>query len=119
MAVSIMDAEKLEKFRGLLDRLAMELRAALSERDATEVVVLDTSIGRLSRMDAMQSQQMALALKERQRQQLTRVERALRAVEDGTYGSCKLCRGLIAEDRLEAQPEATVCVQCASKAERR
>jgi len=58
-----MDAEKLEKFRAILDRLVIELRAALSEKDATEPVQLDTSIGRLSRMDAMQSQQVALALR--------------------------------------------------------
>lgn len=114
-----MDAEKLERFRGLLTRMATELRATLSERDATEPVRLDTSIGRLSRMDAMQSQQMALALKERQRQQLTRVERALRSIDDGSYGACKMCRAQISEERLELQPEATVCVTCASKADRR
>jgi DnaK suppressor protein len=114
-----MDAGKLEKFRSLLDELAAELRAAISQRDATEAVQLDSSIGRLSRMDAIQSQQMALALKERQRQQLIRVERAQRSIHDGTYGICKLCGGLIAEERLETQPEATVCVACAAKAERR
>ena len=114
-----MDEEKLEKFRTLLDRLATELRAGLTQKDATAPVQLDTSIGRLSRMDAMQSQQMALALKERQRQQLIRVERALRSFDDGNYGACKMCRGPISDERLEMQPEATVCVQCAAKAERR
>jgi DnaK suppressor protein len=114
-----MDAEKLEKFRSLLDESAAELRAAISQREATQAVRLDTSIGRLSRMDAMQSQQMALALKERQRQQLIRVERARRSIDDGTYGACKVCRGPIAEERLEMQPEATVCVACAAKPERR
>jgi DnaK suppressor protein len=114
-----MDSDKLEKFRDLLNQLATEWRAGLSQRDATEPVQLDTSIGRLSRMDAMQSQQMALALKERQRQQLVRVERALRSIEDGTFGVCRVCRGPIAEERLEMQPEATVCVTCAAKAERR
>ena len=67
-----MDSDKLEKFRNLLNRLAIELRTGLSQREATEPVQLDTSIGRLSRMDAMQAQQMATALKERQRQQLVR-----------------------------------------------
>lgn len=114
-----MNSDHLEKFRNLLNRLAVELRASLGQRDATEPVQMDTSIGRLSRMDAMQSQQMALALKERQRQQLVRVERALRSIDDGTYGACKMCRGPISEERLELQPEATVCVACATKAERR
>ncbi len=80
-----MDAEKLEKFRGLLDRSVAKLREAIGDKDSTAPVQLDTSIGRLSRMDAMQSQQMAAALKERQRQQLARVERALRSIDGGTY----------------------------------
>jgi hypothetical protein len=72
-----MNAEKVEKFPSLLDDLAADLRDAISQRDATKAVQLASSIGRLSRMDAIQSQQMALALKERQRQQLSRVQRFL------------------------------------------
>ena len=64
----------------------LERRRALRELEAgrgeeRQAVELDqTKVGRLSRMDAMQSQQMALALKQRQRQQLIRVEKALEAV---------------------------------------
>lgn len=78
-----MDAQKLEKFRKVLNQSVAELQAAMGAKDSTAAVPLDTSIGRLSRMDAMQAQQMALALKERQRQQLARVDRALRSIEGG------------------------------------
>jgi RNA polymerase-binding transcription factor DksA len=65
-------------------------------------------------MDAMQSQQMALVLKARQQQALTRIRTAQEAMRNGTYGTCKRCKGPIALERLEAQPDAMLCVKCAA-----
>jgi DnaK suppressor protein len=113
-----MNAEKIGRFRNLLKELEAELREGLEAGDETAPVKLDTSIGRLSRMDAIQSQQMALALKERQRVHLMRVEKALEAIDRGMYGKCRRCGGEISEDRLEAQPDAVLCIQCAAKAGR-
>lgn len=86
---------------------------------STAPVQVDSSIGRLSRMDAIQSQQMALGLKARQQQQLLRVQNALKAVANGNYGQCRRCKGPIALERLEAQPDAGFCVSCAEQASRR
>ena len=59
-----MNKEQQETFRNKLDELVAELNEDLeSNQDSTRTVDLDTSIGRLSRMDAMQSQQMALEVK--------------------------------------------------------
>lgn len=100
-----------------MEELEAELREAVEGRaDATAPVELDTSIGRLSRMDAIQSQQMALGLKARQHQALLRVRNALQAARDGTYGQCRRCRGPIAIERLEAQPDAVLCMNCAEQA---
>ena len=97
-----------------------ELTAAVEGKaDATAPVTLDTSIGRLSRMDAIQSQQMALGLKARQQQSLLRVRNALAAIRNGTYGQCRRCKGPIALERLEAQPDVILCVKCAEQAQRR
>jgi DnaK suppressor protein len=110
-----MSPEKLRLYQEKLQALAAELRQSLEEgKDDSAPVALDTSIGRLSRMDAMQSQQMALALKQRQQNQLARVKKALDAVDHGTYGDCRKCGNPIAEDRLEVQPDAVLCVTCAS-----
>ena len=96
-----------------------ELSAAVEGKaDATAPVALDTSIGRLSRMDAIQSQQMALGLKARQEQSLMRVRNALKLIQNGTYGQCRRCKGSISIERLEAQPDAMVCVNCAGQAQR-
>jgi DnaK suppressor protein len=111
-----MDSAAVERFKKKLETLAAELRESLADKSgATAPVALDSSIGRLSRMDAMQSQQMALELKARQQQQLLRVENALAAIQKGTYGTCRRCGGAIALERLEIQPDAVVCVACASR----
>jgi len=98
-----------------LQELAARLQPSRQQEEQTAPVQLDGSIGRLSRMDALQAQQMALALKRRQQEQLQRVERALRAIDDGTYGTCGRCEEPIAEPRLEAQPDAVLCVTCAAQ----
>jgi DnaK suppressor protein len=110
-----MDQETQHKFKKQLEEMAEELRASVNKTDATDAVQLDTSIGRLSRMDAMQSQQMAIALKARQQQSLTRVENALETIRNGTYGQCRRCKKPIAIERLEGQPDAFLCVECASE----
>ena len=113
---NMMDAATLERFQKQLEELEAELREAVEGKtDATAPVQVDSSIGRLSRMDAIQSQQMALGLKARQQQQLLRVQNALKSVANGTYGLCRRCKEPIAIERLDAQPDAVVCVKCADR----
>ena len=115
-----MDPTTLERFRKQLEEMEAELSAAVEGKaDSTAPVQVDSSIGRLSRMDAIQSQQMALGLKARQQQQLLRVQNALKSVANGTYGQCRRCKSPIAIERLEAQPDAGFCVACAEGAGRR
>jgi DnaK suppressor protein len=114
------DPDTLERYRQRLLAMEADLTATVEARtEATATVQLDTSIGRLSRMDAIQSQQIALGLKARQQQALLRVRNALKAVSDGTYGRCRRCKGPIPIERLEAQPDAVLCVTCAESAARR
>jgi DnaK suppressor protein len=109
-----MNAEKLEKYRVLLEELAARVREDLvGTSEQAGIVELDTAIGRLARMDAMQGQQMALELKSRQEQQLLRIDRALKAIAKGSYGICGRCRKPIADGRLSIQPDAVMCLKCA------
>ena len=109
-----MNPDRLEYFRNKLETIADELGTDLNEGDeATAVVQLDTAIGRLSRMDSMQSQQMALELQRRKQKQLQSVQNALKRIDQGTYGLCGLCQTPINNDRLDFQPDALLCVQCA------
>jgi RNA polymerase-binding transcription factor len=42
---------------------------------------------------------------------LVAIDEALRRIEDGTYGLCSACGGPIGEERLEAVPYATLCIE--------
>lgn len=57
------------------------------------------------------------ALLEASERQRRRVQEALARVEEGTYGACIDCGRMLAEERLEARPEAARCVQCQEKQE--
>ena len=81
--------------------------------EATRPVVLDqSSVGRLSRMDAMQQQAMAQATRTKLRLRLDLTRQAIRGVAAGTYGSCRSCEESIGYARLVAYPEAPLCVDC-------
>lgn len=56
-----------------------------------------------------------VALDREIQEEITRIEQALKRLEDGNYGSCVSCGGDIAEKRLEAIPHASQCIDCASK----
>jgi RNA polymerase-binding protein DksA len=63
-------------------------------------------------------QQRDLALRDRSRAELQRIESALRKVDDGTYGRCERCGEPIARERLEAIPWAPLCIDCARRGTR-
>jgi DnaK suppressor protein len=48
----------------------------------------------------------------------TSIERALKAIEKGTYGICERCGSEIDPARLEARPDATLCLKCQEEVER-
>ena len=89
----------------------LELEGAADE--SSDAVVLDQSrVGRLSRMDAMQAQQMSLESHRRRQQQLVAIEGALRRIETGDYGDCFVCGSDIGTPRLQVNPASTRCMKC-------
>lgn len=95
-------------------------RAALAEEDCANAGARDTvelqqdSVGRLSRMDALQQQAMAQAQTRRRAQERTRIAAALERIDEGEWGYCLTCGEEIAEARLRHDPSVAVCVGCAS-----
>ncbi len=110
------DVEAL-KVRLLEERKAL-LDVADSTREAAQTVELDqTRVGRVSRMDAMQAQAMAKESDRRRLLALQRIKGALQRIEDGDYGSCVACDEPIMANRLEVDPAALLCIDCAREAE--
>ena len=104
--------QKLVTMKNELERIAD------TGDDPAEVVQLDqTKVGRLSRMDALQAQAMAQASGERRAVQLREIDAALKRIDEGSYGDCERCEQPINPRRLDADPTARLCIDCASSAE--
>ena len=118
MTVAMLSDADVAHFGDRLEAELAELLAA-SERshDARGAVALDQAQqGRLSRIDAMQQQEMALEQERRRQRELRRVEAALQRIDEGTYGECVRCGDLIDPRRLEADPATPICHACAETA---
>ncbi len=86
----------------------------ISEESRGPVTLQQDSVGRLSRMDAMQQQAMALASEKRRKAERGRIVAALARIEEGEWGYCLACGEEIAEKRLRHDPSVAQCVGCAS-----
>ena len=108
-----------ERYRGKLLALRAALEADVAAgADAAKPVELDqTRIGRVSRMDAMQTQAMSVETQRRRELQLTRIATALERIEAGSFGECVRCGDTIDEQRLDADPSTPSCIDCARAAE--
>lgn len=109
---------KIAKQRLLQKREELNELKRISDDEAKPVELDQQSVGRLSRMDAMQGQAMAQEQERRRSYDLVRIEAALRRIEDDDYGYCIECGEEIAIKRLEVDPMATQCISCASLNER-
>jgi len=100
--------------RVLEDERADLLHVSEATAEEQRPVELDQqSVGRLSRMDALQVQAMAQALGARRQGRLLRIEAALRRLDAGDYGFCEECGENIPAKRLEIDPATERCVDCA------
>ena len=104
-----------EEIRARLLALRDEIEGVVDVSDASaKPVTLDqTSVGRLSRMDAMQGQAMAQATQARRAAVLRGVQAALVRLDNDEYGLCLECDEPINPKRLEIDPVAEFCIRCA------
>lgn len=84
---------------------------------ASPVALDQQSVGRLSRMDAMQRQAMSQEQERRRAREILRIDRALQRLEEGEYGVCQECGEDISQKRLSVDPAAHLCITCARMSE--
>lgn len=85
-----------------------------SSEESRDTVMLDqTSVGRLSRMDAMQGQAMAKAGEQRRQLKLKQIAAALQRIESENFGECIECGEWIGAKRLTWDPLVLKCIECA------
>lgn len=106
-----------EQLEGIRERLlnakaAAEELLAHTAGDSRPVEASGSTIGRLSRMDAIQVQAMSQMGRRQLDIRLKQIDNALAALEAGSYGMCRHCKEPISLPRLDALPEAPFCMDC-------
>ena len=96
---------ELQELESRQSRIAEDLAEPLNPDSSEQAVEMED--------DASLEGQGALVAKE-----IASVKRALARIEDGTYGECVRCGEDIAPARLDARPEAALCINCARSNER-
>ena len=102
----------------LVEKLSELDRALELTNDHAQTVVLDqTAVGRVSRVEALQDQQLGLAHQRQIAVEILLVKKALRKLDTGEYGLCERCDEDIPAARLQLIPECECCVVCLSGTE--
>lgn len=113
--------QELQHYQQLLIKLSELLNEEITDlqRSAAPVTLDQQAVGRVSRGDALQQQNMALANLEQCQQRLQQVVHAQQKfnVSEFEYGYCEDCDDLIPPARLEARPDSRYCIKCQAQQE--
>jgi len=111
-----LSGSQLTELRTELERQLSRLEKSMKvTEEALRTVELDqTTVGRLSRMDSLQSQSLSKGLRDREVIRLSQIRDAIAKLAAGTYGACTVCGNGIPFERLFVYPEAPECAACVS-----
>lgn len=105
--------EPFEKYRGHLLVRQEELVLDISRnRQVTDETVDEQAQDMVDRATSAYTREFAFSLSESDRKALLLIEQALLRLDQGTYGVCVHCQGVVQEKRLEAVPWARHCLEC-------
>jgi RNA polymerase-binding protein DksA len=116
-----------ERFRGILEEERQRVLDAInylheetpgSLEDETEEIVGNSDNHLGDTATATLDREIDYSLEENSEHVLRAIDAALQRIEDGTFGICETCGQPISEERLEAIPYATQCIDCRRKGER-
>lgn len=105
--------QQLNALKDALNELRQGLEALLADTEkGTKPVMLKENQGRLSRMDELHNQSILVANRNVTTNRLRQVIAAQYRLEQGVYGECVECGEYIQLSRLNAYPEANMCIEC-------
>lgn len=108
--------DQRNRIKEILEQNRKKIETDLIEiKKNAQPVSLEESIGRLSRMDALQQQQMAANAKRRAEQSLGAIRAALSRLNTEDFGVCMECGVDIDFERLLKRPESVFCIECQSR----
>ena len=119
-ASKALNKKELKKFQELLEEKRKSVLERARQMLSVENMALDTN-DLPDEMDLASSeylQSFTFRLRGREKVFLDKIEKALRKIEDGSFGTCEECSEEISVKRLEARPETTLCIRCKEDQER-
>lgn len=84
-------------------------------KELTKPIAPDVSIGRLTRMEALNEKSINESRLRTAKQDLVKLKTALGRIDDKNFGVCVVCGQVIPQARLLRMPESTRCVNCVSR----
>ena len=112
-----MEEKKLVYFKELLTE---RLQTLLSEAEKTVTGMTneeDTFPDPTDRANLETDRNFLLRIRDRERKLILKIKQALARIEEGTFGICEECGQEISQERLEARPVTTLCIECKTRAE--
>ena len=113
-----MDKNELKRFKELLvterNNLIKKANKTLTEEATLDVNELPDEIDQAS---AEYNQSFIFRLRDREKYYLSKIDRALKKIEDGDFGVCESCGEDISAKRIEARPVTTLCIRCKEEQE--
>ena len=99
----------------IIDLIAKSEQDILDMEKNTQPVKPENSLGRISRMDAINNKSVMEAALRNKRKKLSKLKTALSHIDDENFGLCSSCKNEIQIKRLLFMPESDQCVRCASR----
>ncbi|MBK9755714.1 MAG: TraR/DksA C4-type zinc finger protein [Nannocystis sp.] len=105
--------DQLKKFRAILeDRRKTLIHQAKKTLESDMVLSPDDRFDEVDQASSEYMQAFSFRLRGREKFLMDKIQLALRKIDEGTYGTCEECEEMIALKRLQARPEAPLCIQC-------
>jgi DnaK suppressor protein len=111
-----MKPEEKEQLRLKIEQKINQTQKEIAElEELTKPISPENSIGRISRMDAINNKSVAEAALRTSQKKLSALKFAFSKIDSPDFGRCAVCKNPIPTARLLYMPESTRCVNCADR----
>ena len=109
-----MDQDSIDKIKNKLSKEVAETKLKISKyKELSKPIPPENSIGRVSRMDAINNKSVVEAALREAENKLKQLEIINKKIGDPDFGICNSCKGKIPFGRLIIRPHSQLCVKCA------
>ena len=111
-----MTAEEKQRIRIKIAGLILQSKDDIEDIERnTQPISPENSIGRVSRMDAINNKSVMEAALRNKKAKLSKLKIALSNIDKENFGICSMCKNPIQQGRLIFMPESTRCIRCADR----